>query len=213
MKKWEKYEQFLLDGDWHVHTDYTDGKNTIIEYCKQAEKNGLRLIAFTEHVRRKLEYNFDDFVSDVFSAKDKFDLEIVVGCEAKVLDTMGSLDVSKEVLKQCEIVIGSFHKFEPHLKEAYLAALKNMISNSNVDIWGHPMLYSIRNVIPLNDENIHKIANLCSKHNVLIEKNFKYGVPDMKFQVIASNLNCKFVYGSDAHQISDVLSLTDKRRV
>ena len=108
MKRWHKYEYYLLKGDWHVHTNYTDGKNTVFEYCKQAEENGLELIAFTEHVRKKLDYDFDDFVAEVYSAKDKFDLEILAGCEAKVLDSEGTLDVSDDILKECEIVLGVF---------------------------------------------------------------------------------------------------------
>jgi len=73
----------------------------------------LELIAFTEHVRRNLDYDFDDFVAEVYSAKDKFDLEILAGCEAKVVDSEGRLDVSDDILKECEIVLGVFHRFEP----------------------------------------------------------------------------------------------------
>lgn len=204
-----KYERFLLKGDWHIHTNYTDGKNNVFEYCKQAQKNGLELIAFTEHVRKKLEFNFYDFVSDIFSAKDKFDLEILVGCEAKILDKAGTLNASKEVLDGCEIVIGSFHSFVPSSKEAYLAALANMISNPNVDIWGHPTLYAIKNNISLKIEDMFTIANLCVNNDVLIENNFKYQVPDTKFQRIAMQESCKFVNGSDAHQINELLKIRD----
>ena len=62
MKRWEKYKEFLSLGDWHVHTSYTDGKNTVYELCRRARENRLRLIAFTEHVRRTLTYRFEDLV-------------------------------------------------------------------------------------------------------------------------------------------------------
>jgi len=206
MKKWKKYEPYLLTGDWHVHTMYTDGKNTVFENCIQAEKNGLDLIAFTEHVWRKLDYNFNDFVSDVFSAKDRFDLEVLVGCEAKVIDIYGNLDVSKNVLNECEIALGAFHGFKPPLlKEEYLIALKNMICNPSVDIWAHPTLYAKNNDIYLNKCDLGKIANMCSNHDVLIEINMKHYVPNNIFQEIASISNCKFVIGSDSHQITDLL--------
>ena len=97
MKNWKKYQEYLEKGDWHVHTNYTDGKNTVLEYCEQAEKNELKLIVFAEHVRKKLDYNFDKFLSDVQSAKDKFNLIILVGCEAKMIDLKGTLDVSKDI--------------------------------------------------------------------------------------------------------------------
>ena len=207
MKKWQKYEQYLSRGDWHVHTNYTDGKSTIFEYCEQAEKNGLELIAFTEHVRRNLDYNFDDFVAEVYSAKDKFDLEILVGCEAKVLDIKGTLDVSEEVLKECEVVLGAFHRFEPIEKKAYLIALKNMLSNPDVDIWAHPTLFAKKNKFTLSTKDIRDISTLSLKYNVLIEKNMKYNVPDRVFREIASKAGCKFVNGSDAHQVNELLKL------
>src|SRR5574341_1131994 len=212
MKKWKKYEIYLRLGDWHVHTNYTDGKNSVFENCRKAERNGLELIVFSEHVRRKLDYDFDDFISAVFSAKDKFDLEILVGCEAKVLDIEGTLDISKEILRECEIVLGAFHKFEPPTKDVYLAALKNMIANQDVDIWAHPTLYAVRNGFTLNEEDIYEISKLCLNNEILIEKNMKYNVTSKKFLAIASRLKCRFVKGSDAHQISEILTIT-KRRV
>ena len=207
MKKWQKYVQYLSRGDWHVHTNYTDGKSTIFEYCEQAEKNGLELIAFTEHVRRNLDYNFDDFVAEVYSAKDKFDLEILAGCEAKVLDSEGTLDVSEEVLKECEVVLGAFHRFESIEKKAYLIALKNMLSNPDIDIWAHPTLFAKKNKFTLSTKDIRDISTLSLKYSVLIEKNMKYNVPDKVFQEIASKAGCKFVNGSDAHQVSELLKL------
>ena len=207
MKRWHKYEQYLQKGDWHVHTNYTDGKNTVFEYCEQAERNGLGLIAFTEHVRRNLDYNFDDFLADIYAAKDKFDLDVLAGCEAKVLDGEGTLDVSDDVLKECEIVLGAFHRFEPVEKDAYLMALKSMLSNPDVDIWAHPTLFAKKNKFALSANDIHSILDLSLEYNVLIEKNMKYNVPDKKFIKVASNIGCKFVNGSDAHRLNELLKL------
>ena len=203
MKRWHKYEQYLSKGDWHVHTNYTDGKNTVFEYCEQAEKNGLELIAFTEHVRRNLDYNFNDFIADVYSAKDRFDLEILAGCEAKVLDAEGTLDVSDDVLKECEVVLGAFHSFGYSGKEYYLTALCNMLKNPDVDIWAHPMHYAKRNNLTLTEPELHHISILSLKYDVLIEKNMKYGI-DKKLLKISSAAGCRFVHGSDAHEIYEL---------
>lgn len=207
MKRWKKFEKYLSTGDWHVHTNYTHGKDTVFANCEQAEKNGLELIAFTEHVGKELNYNFDDFISDIFSAKDKFDLEVLVGCEAKVLDTKGTLDVSESVLKECEIVLGAFHRFQPIEKNSCLIALKKMLSNSEVDIWAHPTLFAKRNKFTLSIEDLHDISCLSLKYEVLIEINKKYNVPDDPFLKIASEEGCKFVTGSDAHHIDELLNL------
>lgn len=192
-----------MKGDWHVHTSYTDGKNTVFEYCEQAEKNGLGLIAFTEHVRKELDYDFGDFVSDVHSAKDKFDLEILVGCEAKVLDER-SLDVSSDVLKDCELVLGAFHRFAQE-ENTYLEALKRMLRKPEVDVWAHPTLFAVKNGFSLKNDEIKNLLEIVKKHKVLIEINLKYKLPNENFILKALKKDCKFVIGSDAHCIDELL--------
>jgi len=143
--KYSEYKNCIRYGDFHVHTDYTDGKNTVIEYCQKARQNNLKLIAFTEHVRKSITYDYDDFLSDISQAKSEFhDIKILSGCEAKVLNINGELDAPEEILDQCDIVVGVFHSFRYKDKKNYLTALKAMLRNPVVDIWGHPMLFAER---------------------------------------------------------------------
>lgn len=65
MKTWQRYPEFLIKGEWHVHTCYTDGQNTIDECCQKAVEIGIPLIAFTEHVRKNLNYDFHNFLNDI----------------------------------------------------------------------------------------------------------------------------------------------------
>ena len=60
-KNWIKYDEYLLTVDWHIHTNWTDGENTVFEYCERAVQEGIPLIAFIEHVRKKLNYDFRRF--------------------------------------------------------------------------------------------------------------------------------------------------------
>ena len=93
MKRWPAYSEDLLTGDWQVHSTWSDGKNSILEYCEEARRQGLRLIAFTEHVRKKLKYDFSAYIREVEKARSLFpDLKILAGCEAKVLNPQGELD-------------------------------------------------------------------------------------------------------------------------
>lgn len=204
VKRWKKYEDFLLRGDWHIHTNYTDGQNTVFEICETAVKNGLEMIAFSEHVNKVLDYNFDNFLSDIYSARDKFDLKILVGCEAKVLDLEGNIDVEKDVLKSCEIVLGVFHSFLYQDKDNYMKTLKNMLKNPDVDIWGHPTLFTHRHMIQLNKDDILDIVTACMENEVLIERNLNYGLPTQKFIDIVLEKKWKFVIGSDSHRTLDL---------
>jgi DNA polymerase (family 10)/putative hydrolase len=208
MRHWKIKDKYIKCGDFHVHTNYTDGKNTVLEYCQKAQENNLKLIAFTEHVRKNLTYNYEAFIADIFHAKDEFDdIKILSGCEAKVLDVDGELDAPEEVLDQCDIVIGVFHSFKYKDKKNYLTALEAMLRNPAVNIWGHPTLFAKKNNIKLEEDVFREIINICIKNKVLIERNLKYTVSDANFIKLAVNRGAKFVVGSDAHSISDLLSI------
>ena len=47
----------LLTGDYHTHTPYSHGKNTVDENAAQAAANGLKEIAITDHGFRHVIYN------------------------------------------------------------------------------------------------------------------------------------------------------------
>jgi len=204
LKRWKSYEKFFQSGDWHVHTSYTHGENTVFEYCRRAEDNGLELIAFTEHIRREPDYDFGDFVSDVNDAKEKFELVILAGAEAKVLDVEGTLDISDEHLKLCEIVLASFHGTAFGTRDEYLLAVKNMLRNPAVDIWAHPTLYAQRMGFNLDAPALREISGICADYGVLIEKNRKYRVPSDDFLKMAAAVGCRIVEGSDAHKVDEL---------
>jgi len=195
----------LKYADVHVHTNYTDGRNTIREYCQRALQNNIEAIAFTEHVRRNLDYNFDNFLLDIERARREFpQLVILGGCEAKVLNTEGELDAPENVLSQCEVVIGVFHSFEHKGKRSYLAALKAMVRNPIVDIWGHPTIYLKERNMKLEKEELSEIINACVENGVLIERNLKHNLPDASFMELALKKGAKFVIGSDAHSVGEL---------
>jgi len=222
MKKWQKYSQYLDTGDWHSHTKYTDGRNTVMEMCCQAEKNRLELIAFTEHVRRKLSYDFDKLVKDARNARKKFPkLKILVGCEAKVLDPKGSLDVSQETLRKCDIVLATFHSF-PSLNEGdksrlpstsdkreLESALKNMLKNPAVDIWTHPITFFQK--CPLCEKDVYEIIRMCIKNNVLVENNIRPRYRSPNLIEACRKMGTKIVTGSDAHGTEDLRILNQIR--
>ena len=73
------------------------------------------LLAFTEHVRKNLDYDFNDLLDDIEKAREEFDLIILSGVEAKVLAD-GDLDVEDWILKEVDYSIFAFHSFLFSLK-------------------------------------------------------------------------------------------------
>lgn len=202
-KRWEAYHGDLLDGDWQIHTTWSDGKNTIIEYCHEARRKGLRVLAFTEHVRRELRYDFGAYQHEVEAARKQFpDLTLLAGCEAKVLNRQGDLDAPLEVLEKADLVLGAFHSFaEP---EYYLEALEAMLKNPWVDSWAHPTLYAYKRGIILTEEQEERLIHLCQEQRVLVEFNGKYNLPHAPMREKVKTRGIPYVYGSDAHSASEL---------
>jgi DNA polymerase (family 10)/putative hydrolase len=202
MKVWKRYRKFLLAGEWHIHTHYTDGRNSVSEYCRSASELGIPLVAFTEHVRKKLDYNFDAFIEDIERARDEFDLIILSGCEAKVLPD-GNLDVSEEILTMVDYPVFSYHSFPPD-SDLYLQSLRNVLNNKYVNAWAHPnALMDIRGM-HISDENLKGVFQCMKENDILLERNQKYGVPDPAWMAMANSYEICLVRGSDCHGIEEM---------
>jgi len=202
------HKDIIEHGDFHIHTTYTDGNNSMEEYCIQGLKNDLRAIAFTEHVRKDMSYDFERYICEIESLEKKFtNLTIFRGCEARVTNAQGELDASDHILMQCDIVIGVFHHFENKSKRGYLNALKAMLNNRFVDIWGHPLLFPTTHKIRLQDREIEEVIEICTRNDIMIERNIKHQVPNADFVKLAFGKAAKFIVGSDAHSVNDLLTI------
>src|SRR5579862_2621934 len=106
----------MLGAELHTHSTWTDGKAAVAAVIQRATELGLASIAITEHVRHGSEEWFHRFADEVRAAAQAFpNMKVLVGCEAKALTNSGEplavLDVAQEVLDDCDIVLGSVHRF------------------------------------------------------------------------------------------------------
>jgi DNA polymerase (family 10) len=117
-----------LQGDVHMHTVETDGRNTIEEMAEAASEHGYKYMAITDHSKNLAFANgLDDKravehikrIRAVSDANGK--IKIFAGVEVDILAD-GTLDLSDYVLEQMDIVIASVHS---HF-------------NQNVSVLGHP---------------------------------------------------------------------------
>jgi len=209
MKTWMKYREYLLAGEWHVHTSYTDGKNSVFEMCARAKELGLPLIAFTEHVRKNLSYDFNEFLSDIERGREEFpELIILSGFEAKVLPDC-TLDVEKSLFREVDYPIFAFHSF-PDDKELYLECLKTVIKHPSINTWAHPGLFIKKMGFNINQRELEEIFTLLKSHSVLLEINKKYQLPPEKWIDLAFKHGVNFVRGSDVHSINSLFGSSDR---
>lgn len=207
MKHWEQYHQFLQTGEWHVHTNYVDGQNSVQELCQRATELGIPLLVFTEHVRRTLTYDFAAFLADIERARRQFPkLVILSGCEAKVLPD-GSLDVAPDIQSAVDIVSMAFHSF-PTSWETYRTALQRALARPEVDVWAHPGEWPERHEMIVPEGHWEESVRWAQAHHVLLEQNVFYHVPSKKMQHWIKVLDAPTCRGSNVHNIEQLTVAT-----
>jgi DNA polymerase (family 10) len=137
-------EQKDLQGDVHMHTVETDGRNSIQEMAEAARDRGYKYMAITDHSKNLAFANgLDDkravqHFARIRAANDAMDgIRIFAGIEVDILAD-GSLDLSDSVLEQMDIVIASVHSHFDQLPDEMTARLLKAIGNPNVSLIGHP---------------------------------------------------------------------------
>ena len=202
MKTWQKYKQYLLSGEWHIHTNYTDGNNSVVEYCEKALEHSIPLLAFTEHVRKELRYDFSSLLEEIDKARAEYSLIILSGCEVKVLPD-GSLDVVDDIIKEVDYPVFAFHSF-PKNFDLFLDCLKSAITNKYINTWAHPSIVPINMSTNIDSDVILELFKLMKEYNVLLEYNNKYNLPPQSWIKLAKEIDVLIVRGSDVHSITDL---------
>jgi len=202
MKRWQEFEDHLLTGEWHVHTDYTDGADAIHSLLGRATELGIPLIAFTEHVRREMTYDYDTFAREVADAGAHFSTHVLIGCEAKILPD-GSLDAPAAVLDSCDYVLAAVHSFAAGI-DVYYEAVEKALTNPRVSGWAHPGLFPRKSGFHISAEWLDCVFATMRHASVLLEVNSRHASPPSAWLESAHAHGVLFVRGSDVHAASEL---------
>lgn len=151
--------------DLHVHTNFSDGKNSVEEMVCGALIRNLSAIAITDHSPSLLyrRYSDDSYLLEqhkiIDQLRKKYGTHITIfkGIEADILPD-GEVDLSIVVLKKMDIVVASLHVELDQPRETITARLIRAIENPFVDIIGHPggRLYPLVDITDLDWDRIFR---------------------------------------------------------
>jgi DNA polymerase (family X) len=198
-----------IQGDVHMHTVETDGKNTIEEMALAAKARGYQYMAITDHSKNLAFANgLDDkraveHIARIREAGKKIDgITIFAGIEVDILSE-GDLDLSDDVLAQMDIVIASVHSVF-NLESAQMTdRLLKAISNPNTSILGHPTgrMQGRRDSYQFD---LGKVLAAAAKLKVAVELNAypdRLDLNDVHLRQ-AKQQGVKIVINTDAHHTS-----------
>jgi DNA polymerase (family X) len=133
-----------LQGDVHMHTVETDGRNTIEEMAEAAKEHGYKYMAITDHSKNLAFANgLDDkraveHIQRIRAVNDKLGgIRIFAGIEVDILAD-GALDLSDSVLDQMDVVIASVHSHFNQTPAEMTDRLLKAVENPNTSLLGHP---------------------------------------------------------------------------
>jgi DNA polymerase (family X) len=205
----ELITQTDLQGDVHMHTVETDGKNTIEEMAEAAKARGYKYMAITDHSKNLAFANgLDDkraveHIARIRAANEKIDgIKIFAGIEVDILAD-GDLDLSDDVLAQMDIVIASVHTMFQQDSAKMTERLLKAIENPNTSIIGHPTgrIQLRRDSYPFD---MHKVLTAAAKHKVAMELNSypdRLDLNDVHLRQ-AKQHGVKIVINTDSHHTS-----------
>jgi DNA polymerase (family 10) len=200
-------EQSDLRGDLHMHTNASDGHNTIREMADAALACGYRYIAITDHSKNLAMTNGLDekraleHIQRIHEVDRQMEgrIRVFAGIEVDILKD-GALDLDNEVLAQMEIVIASVHMWIEQSREEMTARVLRAIENPYVRILGHPTGRLLLRREPFALETgvvLRRAAELgvAVEHNAAPER-LDLNDRDLR---LAKELGCKIVIDSDSH--------------
>jgi DNA polymerase (family X) len=198
-------EERDIQGMVHCHTDYSDGKNTILEMARAAHALGMKYITITDHSQSahyangvtldRLKQQWDE----IAAAQEHVPIRILRGIEADILID-GSLDFPDAMLERFDVIIASIHARHRLDRQRMTARLVRALSIPIFKIWGHG-LGRILNHRPPIDCDVPKVLDALARSQGAVELNadpHRLDLPACWLPAVRER-GIRFVISVDAH--------------
>ncbi len=197
-----------LRGDLHVHTNWSDGHNSLEEMVAAAQESGLTYLAITEH-SGGLTIAGGLNVERLLSQMDKIDqfneehtgIRLLKGIEVEILED-GSLDMSDNILGRLDLVVGSIHSHFGLSQQQQTERIMRALDHRYFSILAHPTNRLIDERDPVQVDMI-KVIQAAKSRGCYIELNCNPKRLDLydTYCQIAKEEGVLVAINSDAHSM------------
>lgn len=190
--------------DAHIHSDYSDGKMDLYRIAKHVVKKDLAYVGIADHCSHHAfgsnmvkKHNVIERQQLIETLNERMDPTLLNCIEADI-HPKGTVVYPRGIEKKFfDFVIGSVHaSFD---SESWKHALKRVIRDKKIDVFGHPMAYN-----DISWNAMEEIALEIARSNIAVELNEKYPLPPKYFLTMLQDHNVEFVLASDAHTLNDI---------
>jgi putative hydrolase len=193
-------------GDVHSHTNWSDGRATMLQMAEGARALGYSYLGITDHSPRIKVVNglgAERLVAqsrEMAAVQSQVDeVTLLQGIEVDILED-GSLDLPDAVLEILDVVIASPHVKLRQEQAAMTERMLRAVSHPHVDVIGHPTgrRPGSREGANYDYEAVFKEA---AKHGVALELDCDPARMDLSPEMarLALECGCNFTLDADAH--------------
>lgn len=215
-----------LTADFHTHTPYSHGKNTVLENAVRAKELGLRAIAVTDHgfshrmfgLKRK---EVPALTAECRAAERETGVRVLVGIESNIRGVSGLCDLGERDYDDFDVYLAGIHvvirydrlsdaaigwggwmrdklRLRPsaHAVRAATQAYINAVRKNPIDVITHLNYKTAADAV--------EVAKCCRDYGTYLEISAKKThLTDEELAAVAAT-GVRFVIGSDAHSAARV---------
>jgi histidinol phosphatase-like PHP family hydrolase len=190
--------------DLHIHTQYSDGSNSVKEIVGRASELRLDYIGLMDHFwpsigsHRRGGGPIKERRRDIKNIRGRYSgLHIFDGIEVDIRSD-GTLEEVSGGLDQFELIIGSSHSMMDSARWA--GTICKVATRSGFHILGHWHGY----LTSYREADGERVAKALGENGIIVEISSRYGLGNQDFYEMARDEGCLFSLGSDAHWLSRV---------
>jgi DNA polymerase (family 10) len=198
-----------INGDFHVHSLWSDGSDSIEAIASVAQQRHYSFIGITDHSQSLkianglTEDRIQKKIQEIKTLNKKFpDLRILCGTECDI-KTDGTLDYNNKILKQFDFVYIGIHTAFKMDRETMTKRIIKGMDNEQVDFVAHPTGRLIGKREPY-EVDLEQIIDTAKETDTRLEINSfpdRLDLDDTHVK-LAKEHGVQFVLGTDSHSIN-----------
>lgn len=217
----------ILTADYHTHTPYSHGKNTVLENANAAKKLGLKQIGITDHGFNHLLFGLNrkklgDLRAEIEEAEKLTGVKVLMGMESNLISVDGDTDMRPEDLDKFDIYLFGIHEVLKYkkLSDFYNIMVRNytayklgkkppakVIENTTKAYINAVKNNPVDILTHINYKcccDLKEVAKACSDYGTYIEINTKKRHVSPEEVDLMASTGVRFVVDSDAHSADRV---------
>jgi DNA polymerase (family X) len=200
-----------IRGDLHMHTTWSDGRNSVREMAEACRQRGYAWMAVTDHSQAVTVANgltperLREQWGEIERARAEVEgIRILRGCEVDILKD-GTLDLPDDVLEELDIVLVAVHSHFAIGQAAMTERIVRALAHPLVDIVVHPTGRLLNRREPY-EVDVQAVLEAALEHDVAVELNANPRRLDLHNRHLfqAKKMGLKVSVATDSHRVAQL---------